>query len=98
MNFDREKMVSSLLLHSVDQLPTLVPTAAVGKNRLAMTSCAAAKRAVTRASGPAELGPSPTAVPGSVPLGARNRTFQLCGPLQRRETTLEFVSSADGNR
>jgi two-component system chemotaxis sensor kinase CheA len=78
--------VISLLLHAVDALRALVPAAAEGKDRLspsheelkkAMASCAAGKQTAAQASVPAEEGPSPTAVPGSTPLGARNRTLRV---------------------
>lgn len=79
--------IISLLLHGVDALRALVPAAAEGNDRLspshqelkkAMASHAAGRHTSVRASAIAsERESSPLAVPGSVPLGARNRTLRV---------------------
>lgn len=84
--------VITLLLHAVDALRALVPAAAEGKDRLspshlelkgAMASHASGLGTATHISDPSsdqgsspEVAP-PTAVPGSAPLGARNRTLRV---------------------
>lgn len=78
--------VISLLLHGVDALRELVPAAAAGNDRLSATHQELKKAMANYASGqekmpdaPQDSGqlPSPTAVPGSSPLGARNRTLRV---------------------
>lgn len=81
--------VISLLLQAVDALRALVPAAAEGKGndhlcpahqnvKKAMASIAAGHQTSTR-TGPlaSDQRPSPAAVPGSVLLGARNRTLRV---------------------
>jgi two-component system, chemotaxis family, sensor kinase CheA len=79
--------VISLLLHGVDALRALVPAAAEGNDRLspshqelkqAMASQASRREAAAReATLNSEQEASPTAVPGSAPLGSRNRTLRV---------------------
>jgi two-component system chemotaxis sensor kinase CheA len=79
--------VISLLLHGVDALRALVPAAAGGNDCLspshqelkkAMSSYASGHQTAKRAASlPSDTESSPTAVPGSVPLGSRNRTLRV---------------------
>ena len=79
--------VISLLLHAVDALRALVPAAAEGNDRLSPShqelKKAMASHAVGHQTATAEAGiasdqvSSPRGVPGSVPLGARNRTLRV---------------------
>jgi two-component system chemotaxis sensor kinase CheA len=79
--------VISLLLHAVDALRALVPAAAEGNDRLspshqelkkAMASHAAGHQtASAEAAIASDQVSSPRGVPGSVPLGARNRTLRV---------------------
>jgi two-component system chemotaxis sensor kinase CheA len=84
--------VISLLLHGVDALRSLVPGAAEGNDRLSPSHQELKKAIASHASGmktakrAAELASdqdssptasSPTAVPGSVSLGTRNRTLRV---------------------
>jgi two-component system chemotaxis sensor kinase CheA len=84
--------VISLLLHGVDALRALVPAAAEGNDRLspshqelkkAIASQASGLETASRAAalssdqGSSPTVASPTAVPGSAPLGARNRTLRV---------------------
>jgi len=76
----------SLLLQAVDALRVLVPAAAEGKDRLSLSHQELKKALATHASGRNKSTPaasmifevsSPAAVPGSLPLGARNRTLRV---------------------
>jgi len=84
--------VITLLLQAVDALRALVPAAAEGKDRLSPSHQELKKEMASHASGLAtaihasvlssDQGSSPavaspTAVPGSAPLGARNRTLRV---------------------
>jgi two-component system, chemotaxis family, sensor kinase CheA len=84
--------VITLLLQAVDALRALVPAVAEGKDRLspshqelkkAMAAHASGLATTTNASsvssdqGSSPAVASPTAVPGSAPLGARNRTLRV---------------------
>lgn len=80
--------VISLLLHGVDALRSLVPAAAEGNDRLNSSHQELKKAIASHAAGmkTAELASdqvssptasSPNAVPGSVSLGARNRTLRV---------------------
>jgi two-component system, chemotaxis family, sensor kinase CheA len=84
--------VITLLLQAVDALRALVPAVAEGKDRLspshqelkkAMAAHASGLATTTHASsvssdqGSSPAVASPTAVPGSAPLGARNRTLRV---------------------
>jgi two-component system chemotaxis sensor kinase CheA len=82
--------VISLLLHGVDALRSLVPAAAEGNDRLspshqelkkAIAGCASgmkiAKHDAAFTSDPVSTESSPNAIPGTAPLGARNRTLRV---------------------
>ena len=76
----------SLLLQSVDALSAMVPAAAQGNEKLSssheelkrnLAAHVSGAPAKPRKSPASDEGPSPTAVPGSVPPGARNRTLRV---------------------
>ena len=100
--------VISLLLQAVDALRALVPAAAEGKgtDRLTpshqelmktMASHAAGHDAAQAATVSSEQVPSPTAVPGSVPLDTRNRTLRVdIEKLDRMLTLTGEIAIAQG--
>lgn len=78
--------VVSLMLEAVDALRALVPAAAIGNDRLspthqqlkaAMLKCAGGETSSEQGVSAPDQGPSPTAVPGSGSLSARNRTLRV---------------------
>lgn len=99
--------VISLLLQGVDALRAMVPSAAEGNDRLTPThqelkksmASYASGRETTRPAAPltSDRGPSPTALPGSTPLGARNRTLRVdIDKLDRMLTLTGEIAIAQG--